>query len=639
MMRRTLALLWLCALPLLALTLTAAPTLAVPVGVWGDHAFLTGVNGIERGGTEDYRWTDGDARLTLPNLGVSYRLLTLRAYGWRPDGLPSPSIRLAAGERGLGSIATSPTMRVYRALLPPPAGPQTVVGLASDSYTPPGDPRRIGFAIDTIAIGRVGGLALPGTWQLAGQAGLLALALALIGALRLGRAATLVAAAVSIAALLGANLMQPLWVASALWLWLAALGAILGLLALVNRQSSIVNRQSSIPRPQPSIVDRQSSIVNRQSSIVLALLTLALVVRLFGAVHPLFDARDLPVHTRWLATVASGELYLYSTPGELQNRKTFNPPAGYLLLAPLWLAIPDARLAVQTGTAIWDWLGCVFLLGVARELGLRRRASAIALAIYALLPINLTMLWWGFVTNDIAQSLWLALLWLVLRLARAPSRRDAALALAVGALTLTTHVGALVLVAATLGLLLLWGARSLPHRAWLTLLGVAAGALALTLPVYFAAAAAPLAGQRGGIELAASFARGLGQQSVRFAFVAQAYLLGFTPAVVALGLLGLWPIVARPQHPLARPLILGTALLSVVFCLTYVYLGLLTRYVYFGTPLLCLGAGAMLSRLWARPGGRVVAVALVTLVACLGAALWVAGVLLRVKPSLVPLTQ
>jgi hypothetical protein len=49
--------------------------------------------------------------------------------------------------------------------------------------------------------------------------------------------------------------------------------------------------------------------------------------------------------------------------------------------------------------------------------------------------------------------------------------------------------------------------------------------------------------------------------------------------------------------------------------------------------------GALLAALWARPAGRVAAVALALLVAWSGTALWVAGVLERVKPSVLPLTH
>ena len=59
-------------------------------------------------------------------------------------------------------------------------------------------------------------------------------------------------------------------------------------------------------------------------------------------------------------------------PAEFQNRPTFNPPVGYLLMMPLQLLLPTARLTLQAGLALGDALGCLFLLLLARELGLPR---------------------------------------------------------------------------------------------------------------------------------------------------------------------------------------------------------------------------------------------------------------------------
>jgi toxin CptA len=174
--------------------------------------------------------------------------------------------------------------------------------------------------------------------------------------------------------------------------------------------------------PQQRRDRRGPGSASAQARIAWALLTAALLVRLLGAIHPLFDARDLHVHTRWLRTVASGSLYLYSTPAEFQNRQTFNPPAAYIVLLPLHLALGDMRLTVQFGVALLDALIALLLLLIAREFGLTARAGLLAMALYVALPISLTMMWWGFAANAIAQVWWVLLLWLLLRLTRDPTR-------------------------------------------------------------------------------------------------------------------------------------------------------------------------------------------------------------------------
>jgi toxin CptA len=663
-------LLWLLSLPALWQSLVVAPRLRVEVGAWGDHAVLSGVHGPEQAAREDYRWTTARADLALPNLSGRYELLQLRAHGWRPEGLPSPAVRLEAGGRPWGELRTTPGQRVYSVLLPhDPAAAVTRVRFVSESYSPPGDPRQVGVALDWVELRALARSDGPSAAQFGGQALLLALALLLVWSLALPAGWAFAAALSFCVATVGANLWEPLWVSLGLPFWLALAAGLIGATWVVaprfyvlmagGRQATNDQRPTTNDRDRSSFVVRRSSFVVRHSSFVIrrssswmsplqsrvawALVVAAFALRLVGAAHPLFDARDMPVHTRWLGIVAGGELYLYSTPAELQNRRTFNPPAGYLLLLPLRLLLPEPRLAVQVGTALLDALGCVLLLPLARELRMGPRGALLGLALYLALPINMTMMWWGFAANAIAQSLWLLLLWLLLRLTRAPTPPALALTSVAGAVCLMTHVGALVLVVATVGLLAALGWRAVPGDGRRALIGAALLALLFALPVYFTAAAAPLVGQERGpatLDLAASLARGIARLGERVGLVGRALALGWLPPVAGLAPLGLLLLARSPRrHPLQRALLGASLLVCALFFLAYLFLGLLTRYIYFVTPLVCLAAGAALARLWARPGGRWVVGALALLVCWAGAALWLAGVLLRDRPSLVPLTQ
>jgi toxin CptA len=624
-----LALLWLLAMPLLWLSLVAAPGVRVEVGQWGDHTALVGVNGIEEAASENYRWTTARAELVLPNVSGQYELLRMRAHGWRPEGLASPAVRLETGGRSWGALQTTPELRVYSVLLPRDmlVG-ETRVVFASDAYSPPGDAREIGFALDWIELQALDGQATPAPLQFGGQALLLALTFLLVWMLGLPAAITIAVGLVLAIAGLGANLWQPLWVSQGLVAWLLL---VTGLLLATWRVRPLVER----------LLHGWMSASQRRAA--WALLVALFALRLLGAAHPWFDARDMPVHTRWLGIVAGGELYLYSTPAELQNRKTFNPPAGYVLLLPLRLVLPEQRLAVQVGTALLDALGCALLLPLARELRMKPRPALIGLALAGALPINMTMMWWGFAANAIAQSLWLLLLWLLLRLTRAPTPRGVMLATVAAALCLATHVGALVLLVATMTLVVLLGWRVLPRRNWGALVLVGGLAVFVTVPLYFTAAAAPLASETrspASLDLATSFANGLARGEERVGLVWRALMLGWLPPVLALAPLGfglLW--TTRERHPLGRVLFAASLAVCAVFFATYLFLGLLTRYIYFVTPLVCLAAGVVLARLWARPGGRSSVTALLLWVWWSGAALWLAGVLLRVKPSLVPLTH
>lgn len=638
-----LTLLWLLTLPVLWYSLGAASRLFIDTGRWGDHTVLRGVHGREENSLEDFRWTEAIATVTIPNLNSRYRLLQIRAHGWRPEGIPNPNVRITVAERAWGAFRTTPNLRTYAILLPSEmAGLTLDVTLHSDTYSPPEDYRRLGIAIDWIALhalSSVEGLA----WeQFAGQALLLGLTLVLIARLMLPEGVALTCGILSSVALVGLNMTEPLWISLGVIFWLVVVAVLLMMTWLVApRLTRLLER---IPEAgSSSRVLSKPWLSRTQARIAWALLTAALAVRLLGAVHPLFDARDIHVHTRWLHTVAGGSLYLYSTPAEFQNRQTFNPPAGYVVLLPLWLTLGDARLTVQAGVALLDSLIALFLLLIAREFGLTARAGLLAMALYVALPISLTMMWWGFAANAIAQVWWVLLLWLLLRLTRDPTRSYLTLLTLVAVLCLTTHIGALVTLVALLGLIVLSGRRALPQRGWNAMVGGLILAVAFTAPVYFAAAAAPLADAHRSpttLDLAASFAEGLVLWPERIDLVARAFTLGFLPPVLALAVAGL-PLLltAQQRHPLQRAIVISMLLVCVVFFFSYVFLQLLTRYIYFATPLICLAAGAVLARLTMRAGGRWVTGSLLLFIAWSGVVLWFCGVLMRIKPSLVPLTQ
>ena len=376
----------------------------------------------------------------------------------------------------------------------------------------------------------------------------------------------------------------------------------------------------------------------RQTRIVWGLLVAAMLLRLFGSVHPLFDSHDLPFHTGWMGMVGRGELVFYSTPGEFKNQETFNPPAGYLLLLPLNLLM-SPRLAVQVGVGLIDGLGCLLLLPLARELGLGGRAALLGLALYAALPINTTMLWWGFATNALAQTVGLALLWLLLRLLRRPDRPTLALCIAVATAALLTHVGALVLEVALLGLFLLLAWRDLPRGRRALLLVVAGAALLFGAALYFSLAGERvLAGQGGGRTLAETLRHSWEQRWARLSLMSRGLTLGFLPPLLVLAPLGLARLLPAAR-PIPRSLVLAWLLTALGFMAVYLTLGMMVRYYYFLAPLVCLAAGNLLAALRRRSSERVLILALILLIAWGGTSLWVSAVLLRDKPSLTPLTH
>jgi len=624
-----LALILALALPLLWFSLIAAPKIRVEVGMRGDDTYLSGFNEPEKNSTETFRWTGGAAELRLPNLSSRYQELRMHAHGWRPAGLVSPIVQLDLAGRPWAGIQTQRDLRIYHVLLPRDAASPTIdVGFVTPVYSTPNDDRELGFGLDWLELHELDRSAGPTFWQFGGQALLLGLALLLLGLLALPWGWTVAAAALLAAALIGANVRQPLWVSAALGIWLIEIGLTLAATLLLA------------PRLKRLLLPWMSP---RQAGIAWALLAGALALRLLGATHPLFDIHDIGFHHIWLDAATQGNLYIFSAPSEFQNRPTFNPPAGYVLLLPLQLLLPTERLTLQAGLALGDALGCLFLLLLACELGLRPRAGLLALALYLALPINMAILWWGFATNVLAQSAGLALLWALLRLARRPSWLELATLAVIGVISLLMHVGALVLIVALLCACLLFGWPRLTPAARTAAVGGLLLAFTITALFYFSAVIDPLLAHPAGAatppSLGDAFAHSWAARATKLDLVGQGLALGFLPLPLALAPLGFVQMLRqRSPNPLGHPLIVAWLLVSLLFMGVYFGLGLLVRYLYFAAPLICLALGALLDRLWRR-GGRLVTLALVLFVVASGVALWVAGVLLGVKPSLLPLTQ
>ncbi|HEU5102443.1 MAG TPA: hypothetical protein VFU22_25645, partial [Roseiflexaceae bacterium] len=432
-----LAALFVVALPLLYFSLIAAPAIRVEVGAFGDDTYLSGFNEPETNETGTFRWSGAQADLHLPNLSGRYQELWLTAHGWRPAGMDSPVVQIDVGGRPWTGVQTARDLRIYHVLLPRDSpGPTTAIGFSTPVYSTPNDDRELGFGLDRLELRELDRSAGPTIWQFGGQALLLATALLLVGLLTLPWGWTVAAAALLAAALIGANLRQPLWVSAALGSWLIEAGLIMAATLFLA------------PRLRRLLAPWMSP---RQAAIAWALLVAALALRLLGTTHPLFTIHDIGFHRIWLDATTQGNLYIFSAPSEFQNRPIFNPPAGYILMMPLELLLPSERLVVQVGVALGDALGCLFLLLLARELGLGARAGLLALALYLALPINITMLWWGFATNALAQAAGLALMWSLLRLVRRTSRAAWAAFVVICLVCLLMHIGALVLIVALLG--------------------------------------------------------------------------------------------------------------------------------------------------------------------------------------------
>lgn len=370
---------------------------------------------------------------------------------------------------------------------------------------------------------------------------------------------------------------------------------------------------------------------------LLAITALALVVRIVVLMYPPFGSHDLLIHRTRLLDVQRGQLFLFDTPSEFASQPTTVPPAFYIVASPLSLLTVDPAVALQGLYALLEGSSALLVAIVARQLGASARATRGAAIVAAALPIQMTILWWGFGPQMMGQ--WLLLLLLVFLTYR-PTRTPvfwlaAALTLT---LALLTHNGAVVLggvaVAgyAGLGWLIAGGRRDL----WLRWIGVLGASAAVAVLLLYAdslltqlnvardgAGAVPIAAEEaarvgrvwGGLR--SSF-RPLGYAGTGLSFVA---LVGKTRGWQR-ALIGAWLLSAAA--------FLAVDLVS----------GLQVRYAYFCVPFLCIGTGLVVAWLQRRGlAGRVAALLLLAVIVGSGTRLLVTGVFWDVKPTLTALTH
>jgi len=622
-----------CATLWLSLASPRSLSLDVGAGGSGDRIFLRGMYHPEIAVPNDpaartYRWARGDAEVLLPVGRNAPAIVTADMNAApRPSGRPLAFAMYAGNERLRFDVPA--VVREYHILVPPSSVERGVIRLrfASPTVSPPGDDRRLAVALGRVGVHPLPGLARPALAPMLAEAALVGLAVVLFWANGARRAGMAAAGSGATALLAGLNVAASAWMGLGVWP-LLLVGATLVAASLAARWL--------LPRVAPA----EARFARRLWWITLG----GLALRLIGVSAPGFVFNDLDIQSIFLGNVLRGEVFLFVGSHEFAGGQTFYPSGPYTLVLPLLLLRPTLPFALHIGAALADACGPPLLALVVRELRLGRRAALIAAGLLAPLPVFLTAIWWGFLGNISGQMLLLLLLWLLLRYTRAPSRAGAALLCVSFCLVLLSHVGVLILTA-TAGLLTLslaWLPPRPSARAWrgVTLAGL--GALGLCALVYLSAVAPPM------LASAQTVASDQNLLSPERMAEHRAYLNYVLPVAVWRGM-GMLPflllapgiplLLQRARRPLGRALVLGWLITPFIYVAVDYLNTMQVRYVYFIAPLCCLASAAVLGRLWERPAGRRVALAVLALIAWLGVFLWYRGAVLGIKMSLVPLTH
>lgn len=614
------------------------------IGTRPDRTLVAGFHGNERDSSgESYRWTDGDATLTLRGPATRDPAIVAVELGWLPPEAEVPRrvyASLDAAPWAQGAVPNEP--RQYQVLLPPEAlsDGELQLNLRTDSNTVGGDPRRVGLRVDAVE------LRWPGErWPLAAPAALLAQA-GLAGAwlvaarrARVPRGWAVAGAAALVAALALTAALQPAVAAP----WLLQLAG-----AGVATAGIVWWGSSALPRVDPQASDRFVR--------ALLLITLAaLAIRLVGVLYPTFIAHDFLVNSGRLRKVQLGDLTLFDRPSEFSRNVAVVSPIVFLMAAPLSL-VGDRELALQGLYAVLDGTTPLLVGLLARRLGLGPRASLLAAGLIALLPMHLTALYWGFVKQIVGQ--WLTLLLLLVAASPAPRRPAGWVAAGtLAAVTLLIHPGGLLLAGVCLGLWVLWGgglalreeradgmalgeallrgARLAPWRGWF--LTLAATVVAI-LAIQYADAIRLMI---GGLLDGSTAPDAANQQTDQAARLLQIWIglnASFDPLPLALVAAGLAALLYRSAGA-PRLLAAAWAISAALFLAVDIVTGQQVRYGYFIAPLACCGVAALIEPVLGRRLGRAAAWALVALVMLAGASLWLDAAFAGVKPSVNSLTH
>ena len=470
------------------------PGYDIQIGTPTDGTILQGFNAGEKmaqgGGT--FRWTGADSYIILQDVGRQDFDVILTLSGSRPQGQPTPTLRVESGSTVLLDTVPAPDLIDYKLTVPRDLVTDGTLTLhiLTNGFSPPGDNRTLGVVLTRLqvypgaAADRFIEPPLGALATLVGASALFALLLALLG---WGAGGVLLGA--SLVGLLAASLLvwNRLWLTSGVWYgtWIPTL-LYAGIFTLLvwGVGSLVLRRRRTLPG--------RWSVAGMPFRTLLTIMLVAFAVRLAGQLHPQIFVVDLFYHVHRYQDVQNGTLIIMHVASELAGRDTFYLPTAYVFMMPLQWLVGDIVMSVRLFTITLSTLGALLVYYLC-AVGLRStRAGLLASVLYLTLPLSVLIFSWGVTTNVFADFISLLLFTLFVT-ARDLNPRKAAfwwllVLLFVGVLS---HPAVVVILSFAIGLLCLaWAflGRGSPDLGWRRVGWTAAAyavALALAYAVYY----------------------------------------------------------------------------------------------------------------------------------------------------------
>jgi hypothetical protein len=610
-------------------------------GASTDRPFLEGFRTAEIiTWDESWRWTLPEAAVIVPGVGerpliVGMEIVSHRQH-WQPDAPPTlVQVDLGAGPATTITLRRDPARYLLYVPAEATAGGTLRIGLATEAWQNAGDQRdELGIAVGnhlTVANAGRAAFVWPGADVMAAFPA--ALALLWVGVRVIGfrpndaLAMLLAMLAVVLLLALGA---APRLAASGRWAiecGLIFLGAALVAALIV-----------------PPLLARAGASADPATLRWLVLLVaLSFTLKYGGQLHPVAMRGDLQLHIHRFSRTVSGEVYI---PAQHRGLPFPFPSGWYAAMAPLLLTGLPLGMVFELTAGLFEATAVLLVYLLLARITSGPAGGLLGATIYAISPVWLLNVAWGFHTQIASQ--WFLLALVTLLVTRWPRYDALAWGWMVALFILVSlgHIGSFINTGLVGLVALPWiwlAARSPEERAGARSLLWAGVATALFVGLFYYGAFAGLIGE----QLAGVASEGMTgvterepvARSVLLASLWQDGLIehyGFF--VVALGLAGAALLSldrVRRRGPLV-PLLWSTfavVLLQALLPLA-TQSSVTTRYLTFGGWAFTVGATVAGLRLWRQgPAGRLALAAMLAFVAWLSLEVWVGAMALNAWPA------
>lgn len=437
-------------------------------------SFINGIHGHERDHLGTFAWTSGQVDVAIPGIDrqIAWSCM-IRFRGARAEGMPQPTLVVAVDGNRAAAVPATNEYQELGVFLPAAEGTgASIVMTIAPTFTPGGrDPRVLGLQLDRFLCRPSSPVLRPPSNALAQAslaAAIFAAGLALVG---LSLSSAMFAAALFA---LGQTVLLSMWSG----VYGTYPGRLPGLALGVVASTFVIARGLEVWRRQA---------LSSSARFVLACSASVLVLKLAGLFHPAKPVIDALFHAHRLDRVLAWDL-LFTQP--LPNGVEMPYAIGLYVFAAPWAWLTSDHVAlIRTVTAAADVMAGALLYPVTLRAWGDRRAAALAVALFQLVPLPFVVLANANLTNLFGQSAALAAMAAATTWRLDPRRVVSLIGFTIiTAWALCSHVSTVAILSATLGALVVlywWRGDVERRRSALAIVIATVTALALAWMLYY----------------------------------------------------------------------------------------------------------------------------------------------------------